>query len=174
MQALRFLFSPSGRLAPQAFVIAAIAVYAAGMAAQYLTAPNILAHTGLWLFAVSQALLTWIWYALHARRLHDAGQRTGLAAGAAVLYALAVVLLLVLASGFFATSTSGITGTDAPGALAVILLLSVIAALAQSNSHDAGWFIVTALIALAFLPVIVAIAVSLWAATRPSAAGPMA
>src|ERR1700684_2539010 len=101
MQALRFLFSPSGRLAPQAFVIAAIAVYAAGAAAQYLTTPNILALSGLWSFAAAQAVLIWIWYALHARRLRDSGHSIGLAAGAAALYALSVVLLLILATGFF-------------------------------------------------------------------------
>jgi uncharacterized membrane protein YhaH (DUF805 family) len=169
MQALRFLFSPSGRLAPQAFLIAAIAVYAAGAAAQYLTTPNILALSGLWSFAAAQAVLIWIWYALHARRLHDAGRSIGLAAGAAALYALSVVLLLIVATGFFATSAAGTTEPNEPGAL-VILLVSVIAALAQSGSHDVGWFIVTALITLAFLPVIVALAVTLWAATRPRAA----
>ena len=167
MQALRFLFSTSGRLAPQAFVIAAIAVYAAGAAAQYFTAPNILAHAGLWPFAAVQAVLIWIWYALHARRLHDAGRSTGLAAGAATLYALSVVLLLILATGLFVTSAAG-TIDNKPDAL-IVLLVSVIAALAQSGSHDVGWFIVTALIALGFLPVIVALAVTLWAATRPRA-----
>jgi uncharacterized membrane protein YhaH (DUF805 family) len=169
MQTLRFLFSPSGRLAPQAFLIAAIAVYAAGAAAQYLTMPNILALSGLWSFAAAQAVLIWIWYALHARRLNDSGRSVGLAAAAAALYALSVVLLLILATGFFATSAAGTTEPHAPGAL-VILLVSVIAALAQSGSHDVGWFIVTALIALAFLPVIVALAVTLWAATLPRAA----
>jgi uncharacterized membrane protein YhaH (DUF805 family) len=168
MQALRFLFSTSGRLAPQAFVIAAIAVYATGAAAQYFTAPNILAHAGLWPFAVVQAVLIWIWYALHARRLHDAGCSTGLAAGAATLYALSVVLLLILATGLFATSAAGTTDNK-PDAL-IVLLVSVIAALAQSGNHGVGWFIVSALIALGFLPVIVALAVTLWAATRPRAA----
>ncbi len=109
MQALRFLFSTSGRLAPQAFVTAVIAVYVAGAAAQYFTVPNILAHAGLWPFAAVQAVLIWIWYALHARRLHDAGRSTGLAAGAATLYALSVVLLLILATGLFATSAVGTT-----------------------------------------------------------------
>jgi uncharacterized membrane protein YhaH (DUF805 family) len=170
MQALRFLFSSSGRLAPRAFIFAALAVYVAGAAAQGLTAPNILAHAGLWPFAAAQAVLIWIWYALHARRLHDADLSASLAAGAAVLYALSIVLLLTLATGFFATSAAGTADPNATGALALILLASVIAALAQSGSHDIGWFIVTALVALAFLPMIVALAVTLWAATRPRAA----
>jgi uncharacterized membrane protein YhaH (DUF805 family) len=168
MQALRFLLSPSGRLAPQAFIIAAIAVYAAGAVAQYFTAPNILALAGLWPFAAVQAVLIWIWYALHSRRLHDAGRSTGLAAGAAALYALSVVLLLILATGFFATSAAGTSEPHEPGAL-IILLVSVIAALAQSSNHDIGWFVISTLIALGFLPVIVALVVTLWAATRPRA-----
>ena len=122
MQALRFLFSTSGRLAPQAFVTAVIAIYVAGAAAQYFTVPNILAHAGLWPFAAVQAVLIWIWYALHARRLHDAGRSTGLAAGAATLYALSVVLLLILATGLFATSAVGASNSHAPDALVVLLV----------------------------------------------------
>ena len=49
----------------------------------------------------------------------------------------------------------------------VVLLVSVIAALAQSSSHDLGWFIVSALIGLGFLPILVAIAVTVWTATLP-------
>ena len=37
-----------------------------------------------------QALLIWMWFALHAKRLRDAGRTIGLAVGAAVLYALSV------------------------------------------------------------------------------------
>jgi predicted small integral membrane protein len=40
--------------------------------------------------------------------------------------------------------------------------------LAGSSNYDFGWFVVTILMALAFVPVIVAIVVTLWAATRPS------
>src|SRR5579872_6466374 len=90
MAALRFLFSPFGQLAPRPFVVAAVAVYAAGAASQLLTMPDMLRHGGLWAFGGMQALLTWIWFALHAKRLRDAGRPIGLAAGASVLYALSV------------------------------------------------------------------------------------
>ena len=84
MQALRFLFSPSGRLGPQAFAVAVIAVYAAGAASQWLTVPGVIARNGLWPFVAAQAVLIWIWFTLHAKRLHDADRATGLAVGAAV------------------------------------------------------------------------------------------
>jgi hypothetical protein len=118
---------------------------------------------------LAQAVLIWVWFALHAKRLRDADRSTGLAAGAALLYALAVVLLLIVATAFFTTSPSAATGANPTGALGLILLLSIVASLAGSSSYDLGWFVVVILMALAFLPVVVAVAVTLWAATRPSA-----
>ena len=101
MQALRFLLSPSGRLEPRAFMVAAVIVYALGVAAQWLTKPQVLLHAGVWPFAVAQLLLVWVWFALHARRLHDAHRPVDLAAGAALLYGLSIVLLLIVAIGYF-------------------------------------------------------------------------
>jgi uncharacterized membrane protein YhaH (DUF805 family) len=169
MQALRLVFSPSGRLGPQAFAFGAIAVYAAGALSQWLTVPDVLARMGLWPFAAIQALLIWIWFVLHARRLHDAGRPAGLAAGAALLYALAVVLLLIVGASFFAASPDARTNASATGALELILLMSIITTLSGSSNFDIGWLVVTILVALAFIPVIVALAVTLWAATRPRA-----
>jgi len=168
MQALRFLFSPSGRLRPRPFVLAAIVVYLAGLAAQWLTSPQMLVY-GVWPFVLAQAVLIWVWFVLHAKRLRDADRSVGLALGASLLYALAVVLLLIVATAFFSTSPSAITGANPTGALGLILLLSIIAALADSSSYDVGWFVVAILMAVAFLPIVVAVAVTLWAATRPSA-----
>jgi uncharacterized membrane protein YhaH (DUF805 family) len=170
MQTLRFLFSPSGRLGPQAFAVAVIAVYAAGAASQWLTVPGVVARHGLWPFVLAQAMLIWVWFALHAKRLRDADRTTGLAAGASLLYALAVVLLLIVATAFFSTFPSAMSGTNPTGAPGLILLLSIIAALAGSASYDVGWFVVVILMVLAFLPIVVAVAVTLWAATRPSVA----
>jgi len=174
MQALRFLFSTSGRLGPQAFAVAVIVVYAAGAASQWLTVPGVVARNGLWPFVLAQAVLIWVWFALHAKRLRDADRSTGLAVGASVLYALAVVLLLIVATTFFSTSPSAMRGASPTGALGLILLLSIIAALAGSSSYDVGWFVVVILMALAFLPVIVAVAVTLWAATGATVNEPTA
>ena len=97
MEALRFLFSPSGRLSPQAFLFGAFAVYAAGAASQLLTMPAVMSRGGPWLFAAAQALLIWIWYVLHAKRLHDADRSVAPAVAASILYGLAIILLLILA-----------------------------------------------------------------------------
>jgi uncharacterized membrane protein YhaH (DUF805 family) len=171
MQTLRFLFSPTGRLEPRAFVFAAIVVYSLGVAAQWLTMPDILLRAGIWPFAVAQALLVWAWYVLHARRLHDAGRPVDLAAGAALLYGLSIVLLLIVTIGYF-KPYAGVVDPNATAALNIILLIMVVSALTQSASHDVGVLIVTVLMVLALLPVIVAVAVTLWAATRPSEAEP--
>jgi uncharacterized membrane protein YhaH (DUF805 family) len=174
MQALRFLFSPTGRLGPQAFTVAVIAVYAAGATSQWLTVPGVIARNGLWPFALAQAVLIWVWFALHAKRLRDANRSTGLAAGASLLYALSIVLLLIVATAFFTASPSATTDTHATGALGLILLLSIVTTLAGSSSYDLGWFAVVILMLLALLPIVVAVAVTLWAATGASVNEPMA
>jgi uncharacterized membrane protein YhaH (DUF805 family) len=171
MQALRFLFSPAGRLEPRAFMIAAGVVYGLGIAAQGLTMPDVLMRAGIWPFALAQALLVWVWFALHARRLHDANRPIDLAAGAALLYGLSIVLLLIVTIGYF-KPYAGTTDPNATAALNLILFVMVISALTQSASHDIGALIVTVLVVLALLPVIVAVAVTLWAATRPSVTEP--
>jgi len=168
MQALHFLFSPSGRVRPRAFALAAIAVYAAGAASQLLTMPDMLARGGLWLFAAVQVVLTWNWFALHAKRLRDAGRAVGLAAGASLLYALSIVLLMTVAVAFFPAASGAMTDVNATSALGLILVISIIATLSASTSYDIAWFIVAIFTALAIVPVAVALAVSLWAATRPS------
>ena len=100
MRAVRFLFSPGGRLKPQPFVYGAIAVYAVGLASHWLTAPDVIARGGLWPFVAAQVVLIWIWFMLHARRMHDAGRGSGLAVGVALLYTLSIALLLIIADGF--------------------------------------------------------------------------
>ena len=165
---MRSLLSPSGRLAPQPFIAAALAVYAAGIGAQWLTMSEVLAHAGIWPFAIAQAVLIWIWYVVHARRLHDADRPVDIAAGAAALYTLSIVLLLIVAMNFF-TPFAGSTDPSATAVLNIVLLIAVIAALTQTSGHDVGTLILAVCVMLAFLPALVAVAVTLWAATRPSA-----
>lgn len=169
MQALALLFSPSGRLGPRVFIYAALSVYVAGAASQWLTTPAVVAHAGLWLFIAAQALLVWIWFALHAKRLRDAGQPVELAAGASILYALSIVLLIVIALSFSATLTDQAPDANTASALGLILLTSVVGFLVGSPHHDLAWLVIAFLLAIGFLPVVLAVAVSMWAATRPGA-----
>jgi uncharacterized membrane protein YhaH (DUF805 family) len=168
MQALRFLFSPSGRLSRQAFVVAAIVVYLVGAASHLLTTPQPIAHGGLWLFAAAQALLIWIWFVLHARRLRDAGHGVGLAAGASLLYALSVLLLFILAASFSTNLGGEVSDPNAASALGLILLVSIIAILVGSPHYDLTWLVVAILLVISFVPVIFALGVTVWAASQRS------
>ena len=169
MRAFLHFFSPSGRLQPKPFVFIALVVYAAGAASQLLTTPNMIVRDGLWLFAAVQALLIWTWFSVHAKRLRDAGRPTGVALGASVLYGLSVIQLLILVAGFFSPSVVAASDANTTSALGLVLLLSIIATLLGSPHYDLTWFVVSILTAMAFVPLIVAVAVTAWAATRPSA-----
>jgi uncharacterized membrane protein YhaH (DUF805 family) len=171
VDALRLLFSPSGRLGPQAFIFNVVAVYAIGVAAQWFAAPQIQGNAGIWPFVAVQSLLIWIWYALHAKRLRDADRPTGLAAGAALLYALSVVLLLIVATNFFRPAIGGPSDPSATAALNVILFLAVLLELTRTSVRDLNTLVVGIFVVMAFLPMIVALAVTVWAASRPSAPG---
>jgi len=169
MHALHFLLSPSGRLRPQPFIAAVVAVYLVGMASHLLTTPDVMARGGLWPFIAAQVLLIWIWYALHAKRLNDAGRGHGLAAGIGLLYALSVVLLLIMADGFFNTAALVMGNASATTALQLLLLFYVIATLLGSPHYDLAWLMVALLTLMTFVPVVVALVFTLWAAMRPSA-----
>jgi hypothetical protein len=117
-------------------------------------------------------LLVWIWFALHAKRLRDAGRGVGLAAGVGLLYVLSIVLLVIVAAAFFNTAAADAADANTASALGLILLVAVVAALAGSAHYDVAWLLVTALTLMAFVPVIVALLFTLWAATRPSSAEP--
>jgi uncharacterized membrane protein YhaH (DUF805 family) len=165
MQALRFLFSPHGRLSPQPFAIAVIIIYLAGVASQALTVPDVIARAGLWPFVALQALLLWIWFALHAKRLRDAGRGIGLALGVGLLYALSVALLILVAASF--VNAADMPDANTAGALGLILFVSVVTILLGSPHYDIGWIVAAVLLITALVPVVVAVIFSAWTATRP-------
>jgi len=168
MQALRLLFSPSGRLSPQSFIFVAAAVYLAGSASQFLTAPDVMARAGLWPFILAQALLIWIWFAVHAKRLRDAGRGTGLAAAASILYTLSVALLIIIAAAFYGALAGQVPDANTAGAYGLILFVWVVAILLGAPHYDLAWLMVAILVLVALVPIGLAIAVTLWAASRPS------
>jgi uncharacterized membrane protein YhaH (DUF805 family) len=168
MQLLRLLLSPNGRLRPQPFIFGAAGVYLLGTASHLLTVPDVIARAGLWPFVIVQAVLIWVWFVLHAQRLHDAGRGSGLAVGVALLYVLSIALLLIVAEGFFNTSDGLMANPNAAGALGLILLLYIVSTLLGSAQYDLAWVVVAILTLMAFLPIIAALSLTLWAATRPS------
>ncbi len=171
MEAVQLLFSPTGRLKPQPFIYGAAGVYLFGVASHLLTTPDVIRHDGLWPFVAAQILLLWIWFVLHAKRLHDAGKSGGLAAAVALLYVLSVVLLLIVADSFFNTSGDLMDNAPATSALELILLLYVIVTLIGSPHYDLAWLMVVALMLIGFAPIVVAVGFSIWTARRPSLAG---
>jgi len=172
MQMLRVLFSPFGRLPPQVFILLAAAVYLVGAASHLLTVPDVIARAGPWPFMAAQALLVWIWYALHAKRLRDAGRAVGLAAGVSILYALSIALLIIIAASFYDALAGQAPDANAAGALGLILLISIVAVLLGAPHYDLAWLMVAILLLLALVPIVLAIAVTLWAATRRSGQEP--
>jgi hypothetical protein len=165
---LSFLLSPSGILRPKPFLVAAILVYAVGAVSHGLTAPGVIATAGPWPFAAIQAVMIWVWFTLHSKRLRDAGIGSGLAAGVALLYALSVVLLVIVEASF-AGAISGQTGdAKAASGLELILLVSVIALLLSSAHYDSTSVVVALLLAIEFIPIVLAVGTTAWAASRPS------
>src|ERR1700730_18089839 len=126
MQGLRLLFSPSGRLRPQAFIIAVLLVYVAAVASHALPLRDVIRSAGLWPFLAAQIVLIWIWYALHAKRLRDAGKPIGLAVAASLLYVLSVALLIIIAGAFYGALAGQGTDPNTASALGLILFVSII------------------------------------------------
>ena len=167
MWTLRLLFSPSGRLNRQACVLAAIGVYAAGIASQWLTTPGIMARGGVWPFAIVQVVLIWIWFSFHVKRLHDADRSAGIAAAAAIVYFLAVMLLVLFLGALFGDVSTQTHDANAASAVTLILFIWIVAILSGAPGADLYWIGVLVLVAAA-LPIIFTVVVTLWAATRPS------
>ena len=69
---------------------------------------------------LAQAVLIWIWFVLHGRRLRDGGQAATLAAGVGILYALGVILLLLIGSSFLDKGPIEAWGASASGALGLL------------------------------------------------------
>jgi uncharacterized membrane protein YhaH (DUF805 family) len=171
MYAVSFLLSPRGRLSAQPFIAATLVVYLLGIASQFLTTADVLRHGGLWLFIAAQSLLVWIWFCLHAKRLHDAGRSIGLAVGIALFYLFSVVLLLIIADGLFTTFNLPLGDANAGGALWLIVVLYIVGALAGSAQYDLAWIVVAILSFMAIMPVVLAFGATVWSASLPGADG---
>ena len=104
---LASFLSPSGRLSPQGFLIAVVAPLPRRAASQALTLRDVIKSAGLWPFLAAQIVLIWIWYALHAKRLRDAGKPAGLAVAISLLYLLSVALLVIVAGAFYGAGRAG-------------------------------------------------------------------
>ena len=153
-------------------MLAIIVVYLLGLASHALTAPDWLDRGGLIAFALVQLLLLWSWYALHVKRLRDAGHVPAPAVGVALIYLLALVLLLMILTFFMQSGEQSIASGDrlpGSGVLALYMILFVFGVF--GNFGDVGILNVTAALVVLILasPILIVTGFTLWAATRPSA-----
>ena len=162
MESLALFFSARGRVAPRAFAAAVVAVYGAAFLSQLLISAPVMLHAGLVPFALVQAIATWSWFCLHAKRLRDADRGIGAAVAIAVLYALAVILFLLLVALIMPLGDAA-QPTGAGNVLALFLPITTLMA-------DPGLFayVAAGIFVLVFAPVPIAVAFSIWAATRPT------
>jgi uncharacterized membrane protein YhaH (DUF805 family) len=159
MRFLRLFFNAAGSVRPAPFVVAVIFVYAFGLTAQMLMTPMVYERAGLWPFAVAEGLLVWVWFALHAKRLRDAGRGIEPAQGIAAIYALAVVLLFIIAEFFLDGGEPGGSGLASR-----IVTFYFVHSLRPTSDP------VLFLMLIGSLSIIIPPIFSIWAATRPSRA----
>jgi uncharacterized membrane protein YhaH (DUF805 family) len=164
--------SQTSRLARGPFVLAVIVVYALSFVSQMLLSAPVTARMSVLPFVLVQIALIWLWIVLHRRRLRDAGRPTGIVIGIAAIYALEVVLLTLLI--WFLSSAAGTSDFADSGAgifhlFAIVYLLGVMTGDPSLGSLQI-WLMGFAVVM--FLPILIAIGFSLWAATRPSLPAP--
>jgi uncharacterized membrane protein YhaH (DUF805 family) len=168
MNLFALIGSTSGRLSRRPFAIAILLVYGAAIASQALLAPEVMAQAGILAFTAAQVALIWFWYALHAKRLHDAGQSSGTAVGVLTLWALGLVLY-VLVVAVLHQSAAAAENNSASGIL-VLLVFFYLVAMFQGTTDFGPLGLVLAIFSVAaFSPFLIAVAFSIWTASRPSA-----
>ena len=158
----------SAGIGPGPFASAVLAVYLLSFVSQMLLSPPVTAHLSVVPFVLAQGALIGLWIVLHRRRLSDAGRPSGIAIGIAMVYALAVVLLVIVVWLLL----SNAAGNDGAGSEASILHLFVILYFLAQLTGDPNLGVlqiwVMGFVALMLLPVVIALGFSLWTATRPS------
>jgi len=165
------LISTQGRLARKPFATGVIAVYAAGIASQFLLSGEVIARAGAWPFVLVQAALLWVWLVLHVRRLRDAAQSPAAAIGVALVYALSLALLLLLIVFLTNPDAVGQPGPgERPASAAATGTLLVLFLFAIVFRPDFGVFttILKGLILIAFLPAAISLLFSIRTGLRPT------
>ena len=165
---LALAFSLSGRLSRGSFAIAVIAVYFLGLASQGLLTRPVMVRAGLFPFIILHAVLLWVWFAIHAKRMRDAGRGIGLAIGIAVVNVLSIIFLLMVIS-FLVSPVEGQPGETAGGVLGTLAVVMLLIEIFSGAPH-LGWLgrVLMVIVGIAMLPVLLAVGFSVWAGTRPS------
>lgn len=171
MDPIALFTSTQGRLGRQAFWLGVAAVYVAGFASQMLLSGVVIGRSGVWAFLIVHGAVLWAWTALHIKRLRDAGRPAFGAIGVAVIYGLAIALLVLIIAFFTGVATT--PGEErGDGALGFFLLLFILALL---FSPDLGVFtlIIKMLLVIAFLPAVISAIFTLYTGMRQSVTPPV-
>ena len=173
MAPLTTILSASGRIAPRPFALGAIAVYLASFLSQFLLAAPVTARASVVPFLLVQIVIAWAWYALHVRRLRDAGRPPGAAIALTILYALAIVLLLLVMLAINVPGQpTGPETTPYASVFQIFLLLFLIGTILGDPNLGMFGYVILGVIALVMLPIVIAIAFTIWVGTRPRVSPP--
>lgn len=164
MESFAQFLSPFGRTARNPSAQGAVLAYVLIVASYLLVSQAVVTRSGSAPFTLVQVALTYAWYALHARRLRDAGYSTGWAVVIAIRYCLGVALFLLLAQ--FVSVMEPKPGS----AFIILLLLLFIVALVTGDPSP----LINVALVLLFVtgtPLLIALGFSIWAGTRPPLPG---
>jgi uncharacterized membrane protein YhaH (DUF805 family) len=160
MESFTQFFSPFGRTARNPFAMGAVLVYVLIVASYLLVSHQVVTRSGVAPFALVQVALTYAWYALHARRLRDAGYGTGWPLVITIIYCLGVALFLLL-DQFVSVSE------PKPGITFLILLTVLFLYAALGGYHTPLVGFTLGLLFVTVMPLLTALGFSIWAGTRP-------
>jgi len=172
MDEIGLFFSTKGRIDRKTFGWCVLAVYVLGFFSQALLSGNVIARGGLWPFIFVQVALIWAWLALHIKRLRDANEGAAGAIGVAIVYSLAISLLVLVISLFtgFSHAHDRPPGEPAPAGDAALGLILVILIFGLLYSPDFGVFttLLKIMVVIACLPGLISFVFSLRTGLRKS------
>src|SRR6185295_7857026 len=168
MESLAPFFSLTGRLAPRPFALAVVIVYVLSFLSQVLISPPATVRWGVWAFLLVQIPLTWTWFTLHAKRLRDAGHVIAPALAMAVLYALAMILLMLLIEPIFGSEANAAATEEPRLRFADLWIVPLLfAAVLKQAGFDFFFLLALVMLALILIPIFMAVVFSIWTGTRP-------
>lgn len=173
MDWLRILFSKNGTLPPKPFWFAAVGVYLAGPLSQSMLSRTMVDTASIIPFAAFSCGTLWVWYAIHAKRLSDAGRKRWPAI--VIFWFLALMLLIVLSMTaiFLALETKDAEGAPASSVLGLYVLLAMFGVLFGVFDPTGFAPFIIGLFLVMLGPAVLSIAFSIWAGTRPSLTPPL-
>jgi uncharacterized membrane protein YhaH (DUF805 family) len=159
MPPFALFLSPSGRLSATPFLIGVFAAFAFGCLSLMALSSRLPASFAILLFAVAQGMIVWCWFCLHVKRLRDAGLPVTPATAIALLYCLAMCLLLLVLVSMPLESDDMVGGNE---------LLAMLAGFASDPEPGLFGYVAMGILLLVLLPVVIALGFSFWLARQIS------